>query len=118
VQISYTEFHKIRPEDMTNTDIHSVTPLSAAFLTASIFRNSHSTFWWTPPTPNFIQNEGKCRNCGGGGGDNLRPYVKNGFHGTKFHGTQVLNGTRWGSPISDLNELLKKMWQIRHKVEC
>jgi hypothetical protein len=39
--------------------------LSAASLTAFTFRNSYSTFLWTPPTLNFIQNERKFRNCGG-----------------------------------------------------
>jgi hypothetical protein len=106
-----------RSEDMADTDIlvYSFTSLSAAFLTASMSRNSHSTFLWTPPTPNFIQNERKSINCGGK--SHLRPYVKNGFHGTKFHGPRCSTARGGGSPISDLNRLLEKMWQIRHKVK-
>lgn len=46
--------------------IRSFTSLIAAFLTAFMFRNSHSKFLWTSPTLNFIQNERKYRNCRGG----------------------------------------------------
>ena len=80
--------------------------LSAAFLTASMFRNAHSTFLWITPTPNFIQNERKCRNCEGK--NHLRPYVRNGSHGTKFEETQLLNGMRLRSPIPHINRLLDK----------
>ena len=90
--------------------------LSAAFLTASTFRNSHSTFLWKPPTPNFIRNERKCRNCGGK--KSLAPLCKEWL--SRDSAAQC---TRWLSPIPDLNRILEKMWQIRrdmhvsHKVK-
>jgi hypothetical protein len=77
---------------MANTDIYSFTPLSTAF-TAPIFRKFILTSLWTSFVPNFIQIE---RNVGGGGGRNhLHSYMKNGFHGTNFYETQLLNGMKW-----------------------
>jgi hypothetical protein len=96
VQISYAEFHKIQPEDMANTDMHSFTSLSAAFLTALHFCGH---------LLRRIVSEMKENVEIVGWGNHFRSYVKNGFHGTKFHGTQPPKGTRWGSVIPDLNIL-------------
>jgi hypothetical protein len=94
---------------MANTDAHSFTSLNAAFLTVSKFRNSHSTPF-CGHLLHRILSKMKENVETVGEKYHLGPYVKNGFHGSKFRGTQLLKGTRWRSPIPDL---LEKMWQIR-----